>query len=117
MYYDSIYKKNPKFCGQKPNKLLIKIARKLSPGAEVLDLGCGQGRDSFYMARKKFSVTAVDNSKVAISQIKGVVNQKGIKNIETICENIVKFKIKPKKFNLINCHNSLQFLDKKAYWN
>lgn len=113
MYYDNVYKKNKNFCGQKPSKLLVEIIKKSSEGKEALDLGCGQGRDSFYMARKKFNVIAVDNSKIAISQIKKSAKQKNIKNIRTICKDIAKFKIAPNIFSLINCQNALQFLPKK----
>lgn len=35
----------------------------LSPGARILDLGCGTGRDSLYFSKKGFSVLPVDGSK------------------------------------------------------
>ena len=112
MYYDSIYKENKNFCGIKPTGLFVKIASKLKPETDVLDLGCGQGRDSFYLARKKFNVTAVDNSKVAIAQIKEQAGQKKLKNINAICKNITKFEIEPNKFSLISIIGTLHFLKK-----
>jgi len=112
MHYDSIYRDNPNSYGQKPNVLLTKIVKKIT-GKEFLDLGCGQGRDSFYMARKKFNVTEVDNSKVAVSQIKKALREKKINNIQAICQDISKFLIKPGRFSVINCQNALQFLSKK----
>jgi len=113
MYYDSVYKNNPKISKKKPNRLLPEIAKKLSLGMNVLDLGCGQGRDAFYMARQKFDVTAVDSSKAAVSQIKDVLREKKIDNIRVICQDIAKFKIEPGKYSFINCCNSLQFLPKR----
>lgn len=113
MYYDSIYRNNPKISKKKPNRLLLKISKKLSTGMKILDLGCGQGRDSFYMAQKKLDVTAVDSSKTAISQIKDILREKKIDNVRTICQDIAKFKIELGKYNLINCCNTLQFLSKK----
>jgi len=112
-YYDSVYKKNNNFCGQKPNKLFVKIFKNSPKGKEALDLGCGQGCDSFYLARKKFNVIAVDNYRVAITQIKKALQQKNIKNIRPIYGDIAKFKIKNNAFGIINCHNALQFLLKK----
>jgi cyclopropane fatty-acyl-phospholipid synthase-like methyltransferase len=112
MYYDSIYKEKKNFCGTKPTSLLMKVVKLLSAGGEFLDLGCGQGRDSFYMARKKFNVTAVDNSKVAIAQIKEKADRKKIKNIQAICKNITKFEIEPSKFSLISIVGTLHFLKK-----
>ncbi|HRZ95629.1 MAG TPA: class I SAM-dependent methyltransferase [Candidatus Moranbacteria bacterium] len=113
-YYDSIYKENTNFCNQKPNELLAKFLKKLPKGKKVLDLGCGQGRDSFYLAQKNLHVTAVDNSKVAIVQIKEAIKEKNAKNIWPVCKDIAKFKIKPGIFGLINCQNALQFLPKKS---
>lgn len=113
MYYDSVYKNNPNISGKRPNRLLLKIAKKLSPGMKVLDLGCGQARDSFYMAQQKIDVTAVDSSKAATSQIKDILREKKIDNIRVICQNIAKFKIEPGKYSFINCCNALQFLPKK----
>lgn len=112
-YYDTIYKENSNFCGGKPNKLLLKIYKKLPKKAEFLDLGCGQGKDAFFMSSKKFNVTAIDSSKVAIEQIKEKHKKKKYKNLKAICQNIKKFTIKPKKFFVINSANSLQFLNKK----
>ena len=36
---------------------------------EALDLGCGQGRDSLYLARAGYEVTSVDGSAPAIAQL------------------------------------------------
>lgn len=113
MDYDSLYKNTPNLFGNKPNKLLIKVAKEILPGKNFLDLGCGQGRDSFYMARKKFNVLAVDNSKVAISQMKKLIQEEKIDNIQTVCEDIAEFAIEPKKFSVINCRAVLHFLSKK----
>ncbi len=35
----------------------------LPEGGEILDLGCGSGRDSLYLIQKGFDVTAIDGSK------------------------------------------------------
>jgi cyclopropane fatty-acyl-phospholipid synthase-like methyltransferase len=112
MYYDTIYKENRNFCGTRPTGLLIKVAKKLPTGQHFLDLGCGQGRDSFYMARKKFNVATVDNSKVAIAQIKEEAIQKKLGNIKAICKNIANFEIEPNKFSIINIIGTLHFLKK-----
>lgn len=112
-YYDLIYEKNSNFCGKRPNKLLLKIYKNLPKKVEFLDLGCGQGRDAFFMADKKFNVTAIDSSRVAIKQIKEEVKKKKCQNLKAVCQSIKSFAIKPKKFFAINSANSLQFLNKK----
>ncbi len=112
-YYDSIYKNNENFSGTKPGKLLMKIRKNLKEGGEFLDLGCGQGKDSFYMSRHGFRVLAIDSSKVAIDQINEMIGKKKIVNFIAKCKNIKSFVIKPRKFNLIASINALQFLTKK----
>lgn len=42
---------------------LDKFIECLPDNAEILDLGCGSGRDSLYFIKKGFSVTAIDGSK------------------------------------------------------
>jgi tellurite methyltransferase len=112
-YYDSIYKNDKSFCGARPNKLLVKIKRSLKKDDEFLDLGCGQGKDSVYMSRLGLNVTAIDSSKVAISQIKKSIQEKKIANFTAKCQNIKNFIIQPKKFKIISSINALQFLAKK----
>lgn len=42
----------------------------LSPGAKLLDLGCGSGRDSTYFSSLGFEVTAVDGSEELCKRVK-----------------------------------------------
>jgi len=45
----------------------------LAPGCEVLELGCGSGRDTEYLVRQGFSVTATDVSEEALKMCTRVV--------------------------------------------
>lgn len=44
-------------------EVLDKFIGLLPEGAEIMDLGCGSGRDSLYLIDRGFDVTAVDGSK------------------------------------------------------
>ena len=46
----------------KPWPETTKFAEKLEPGSQVLDIGCGNGRNSRYLASKGFQVTGIDIS-------------------------------------------------------
>jgi len=51
-----------------PTPLLVETARKLEPG-RALDLACGSGRNSIWLAEHGWTVTAVDRSPVTIPSV------------------------------------------------
>ncbi len=53
---------------------LVQSYSDLAPGKVALDLACGMGRHSKYLAGKGFKVDAFDISSVAISHLQGVPN-------------------------------------------
>jgi tellurite methyltransferase len=113
MRYDQIYK-NKNVWGVRPNDLLLEIFAKLEPGSEFLDLGCGQGRDSLFMVKNGFKVTAVDRSKEGIKKINEAMieNCLPLAKIKLFCEDIADFKIEKNKYAAINSYNALHFLAK-----
>ncbi len=48
------------------------------PGRSVLDLGCGRGRNSFFLAERGFGVTAVDRSETAIETLREIQTAEGV---------------------------------------
>ncbi|MEU0554460.1 class I SAM-dependent methyltransferase [Dactylosporangium sp. NPDC006015] len=55
--------------GQRANPLLVETAGERTPGT-ALDLGCGAGGDTFWLARHGWRVTAVDVSGTAVERIR-----------------------------------------------
>ena len=51
---------------------LVQNYTELAPGKQALDLACGMGRHSKYLAGKGFTVDALDISSVAISHLQGL---------------------------------------------
>jgi ubiquinone/menaquinone biosynthesis C-methylase UbiE len=53
-----------------PNEALVSILREAGKefGQRWLDLGCGEGRDSLYLAKQGFDVTGVDVSRIALDK-------------------------------------------------
>ena len=66
-YWNSYYKKHK--CDQ-PSLFAKSILKLLNKGADLLELGCGNGRDSLYFAHNGINVTAIDVSEQAISLLK-----------------------------------------------
>jgi tellurite methyltransferase len=114
MKYDQIYQ-TKNVWGTEPNNLLLKVYAKAEKGGHFLDLGCGQGRDSFFMLKNGFKVTAVDSLREAIKSIKDYILENNLSGqpIEIHCEDIRKFKIEKDKYSMINLYNVLQFLPKE----
>jgi 2-polyprenyl-3-methyl-5-hydroxy-6-metoxy-1,4-benzoquinol methylase len=73
--WDKIYRENPlNALGWelgKPRPILIKfIQEKMITKGEILDICCGVGTNSIYLAKNGFSVSAIDISETAIQYAK-----------------------------------------------
>ena len=88
----------------------IKAVKNKKKQGYALDLGCGAGVDSKYLAKNGFKVIAVDNSSDAIKQAKKTCKELSVKVVKA---DIVNFKIEPDKYSLIISWNTLPFLRKK----
>ena len=66
--WDELYDGKADFYGD-PYPRFVDFIDNWKTRGEALDLGCGQGRDSFYLARVGYQVTSVDGSPSAIAQL------------------------------------------------
>lgn len=84
-------------------------------GAKTLiDLGCGNGRDSLFFARKGLHVTAADFSESDLDQLRKLVEKKKLANIEVVRQDITRLKFEPNSFDVIYAHLSLHYFTDKA---
>lgn len=90
-----------KYSSAEPHKLLREIVGKLQPG-HALDLACGTGRNSIFLAENGWEVTGVDNSAVGIEIARKRAERKGL-NINFIVADLEKseFAIEPVGYDLI----------------
>lgn len=79
-----------------PVQLVTDFAR-LAPGKKALDIACGRGRNSRYLASKGFEVDALDISSVAIDSLQGI---KGIHPQEV---DLDTYNLPKEKYDLIVC--------------
>jgi SAM-dependent methyltransferase len=63
--WDARYRERERVWSGEPNAVLVREATDLAPG-QALDLGCGEGADAVWLARRGWHVTAVDVSRVAL---------------------------------------------------
>lgn len=63
--------------GERANPLLAEIVETLDPGT-ALDLGCGAGGDTLWLARRGWQVTAVDISTTAVDAVRELAAEQGL---------------------------------------
>ncbi|WP_019813159.1 class I SAM-dependent methyltransferase, partial [Saccharomonospora saliphila] len=64
-FWDDLYDSRDQLFSGAVNGALALEATDLTPG-QALDLGCGEGADAIWLARRGWRVTAVDLSRVAL---------------------------------------------------
>lgn len=79
-HWDSTYAGTDDFFGKGPSELAVSALGTLKDNGakDVLELGCGQGRDSYFLCRNSFSVTALDYSETGICQMKERAASSGV---------------------------------------
>ena len=63
------YKKNKHYWGLKSSPTLEKYINEI-PKGKALDIGAGEGRNSIFLAKNEFDVTAIDKIKQGLDKIK-----------------------------------------------
>jgi SAM-dependent methyltransferase len=66
-FWNERYREQDQLWSGEPNGLLVAEVGDLPPG-RALDLGCGEGGDAIWLARRGWRVTAVDISQVALDR-------------------------------------------------
>jgi 2-polyprenyl-3-methyl-5-hydroxy-6-metoxy-1,4-benzoquinol methylase len=74
--YDDYYQDRNYFGNPYPE--LIEYFKTLDRHLKIIDLGCGQGRDTLALGRLGFHVTGVDISKVGIDQMNDIAKKENL---------------------------------------
>lgn len=112
MDYNSKYSNKEFYWGLKPNNLIVDSIQYLPKNAKVLDLGCGEGRDSFVLAKNNFNVVAVDYSEEGIRKLNEFAQKEKLK-IKVDVSDVKSYLQDCEKFDAIFAMNILQFIDEK----
>lgn len=86
--YDEYYQTEDLFGNPYPE--LINFYSKLIKKGKLLDVGCGQGRDSIALAKLGYDVTGIDYSKVGIDQLNKVAKRDNL-SIKGIVADIYEY--------------------------
>ncbi len=73
--------------GTEASSLARQVSARLPAGARVLDLGCGEGRDSVFFAECGFDVTGVDIARAGLSKAERLASGRGVR-VHWVCGTI-----------------------------
>lgn len=110
-FWEDEYLNKEKSAFGKPSKEVEDIVKYLKKDAKILDVGCGDGRNSLYLAGLGFRVDAFDISVNAINKIDYLKKRSNL-NIKTYRCDVMDFEYKY-KYDLIIIHGVLQFIKKE----
>jgi tellurite methyltransferase len=80
--WDKKYSEMPQLLEKRPPSDLVVSFFAKAPGNNALDLACGSGRHTLFLAKKGFHVDAVDISTVALDALRSQVNTDSVNIIE-----------------------------------
>ncbi len=89
-----------------PSKILEKYVF-LADSGKALDIACGNGRNSRFLAQKGFQVDAVDISNIAVTHLTG--KEPGI---NVICQDIDTWQIPQDRYQIIV---NIRFMDRRLF--
>jgi SAM-dependent methyltransferase len=76
-FWEQRYGQSDQVWSGRPNARLVEVVETLSPGS-ALDLGCGEGGDSLWLAAQGWRVTGVDISQTALDRASAAARAAGL---------------------------------------
>jgi len=112
-YWADMYSK-PNVFGTGPTKLALLgySLIKNSPIKNILEIGCGQGRDAIFFSKNGYDVKTFDISKDAISFVNKTKDSLKLKNLNAIVHDVKEsFPYEKNSFDFVYSNLALQFFD------
>jgi len=113
MTYDKTYKEIKDVFGSEPVEILKRYYEKFDITKPVLDIGAGQGRNSFFLAKAGYTVDAIDPSRISIETINEITKRENYK-INTYQKSFDEFTYRNYPYTAILVFGLLQILDLKS---
>lgn len=92
-YWENTFSLKPDMFGEEPSFAAVRAAEIFSSEGKkkILELGCGQGRDTLYFASQGFEVCALDYSEAAVKAVEQKCRTWGLNSaVQTICHDLKK---------------------------
>ena len=98
--WDARYSEKESMWSGRPNGRLVAEVADLALG-RALDVGCGEGADAIWLARRGWTVTAIDISDVAIGRAREAAVQTGV-TVEWVCGDALQTPFAADSFDLVS---------------
>ena len=72
-------------------------------GKNLLDIGCGEGADSVFFAKKGFQVLAIDNNSDYLNRLKAFIKDQKLSNIIVENTNVINHPYPKNHYDIVNC--------------
>lgn len=82
-FWDARFESEVYTYGTRPNAFVVQETPRLPEGAEVLDLGAGEGRNAVWLAEQGFRVTALDYAEAGLAKTRALAAARGVA-VETV---------------------------------
>ena len=85
-----------------PDEELLRYAEHLPNSGKALDLACGRGKNSLYLAQRGLTVTAADISQNGLDRLMQAARSLGLENnIQPLCVDLDEHSIEQSCFDLV----------------
>ncbi len=98
--WDERYGEREAMWSGRPNGRLAAEVADLVPG-RALDVGCGEGADAIWLARRGWTVTAIDISDVAVSRAREAAGAVGAR-VDWVCGDALQMPFPAGSFDLLS---------------
>jgi SAM-dependent methyltransferase len=102
-FWDARYGHSGQVWSGDPNVILVREVTDLQPG-RALDLGCGEGADAIWLARRGWHVTATDISRVVLGRAAGHAEAAGVADLVDWQHHDLGESFPSGEFNLVSAH-------------
>lgn len=83
-----------------PSRLLKNEARTLPPHGRVLDLGCGEGRNTVWLASRGWRATGVDFSEEGLDKAHALARRHGVQ-VRWLRRDLTEYRPRPRHYDLV----------------
>ena len=121
MYLDEYAKGKRLFHGEKPDRFVVWASKYLKEKgmteAIILDAGCGEGRNSIYMAKQGFKIYGIDIASPAIEKGKRWAKSEGLTEMVNLrVGDVTKLLYEDNFFDAVIDSYTIEFILKKEHY-